>query len=80
MLVGVGVFDTAANVFVATATTHGAAGIVAVLSALYPMVTVVLAWIVLGERPSATKRAAESSPRRRRLRRRGLKEEGAAGR
>lgn len=57
MLVGVGVFDTGANVFVAAATTHGAAGIVAVLSALYPVVTVVLAWLVLGERLSATKRA-----------------------
>jgi drug/metabolite transporter (DMT)-like permease len=57
MLVGVGVFDTAANVFVAAATTHGAAGIVAVLSALYPVVTVVLAWIVLGERLSRVKRA-----------------------
>jgi drug/metabolite transporter (DMT)-like permease len=57
LLVGVGIFDTGANVFVAVATTHGAAGIVAVLSALYPVVTVVLAWIVLGERLSATKRA-----------------------
>jgi drug/metabolite transporter (DMT)-like permease len=57
LLVGVGVFDTGANVFVAAATTHGAAGIVAVLSALYPVVTVVLAWLVLGERLSATKRA-----------------------
>jgi drug/metabolite transporter (DMT)-like permease len=56
MLIGVGVFDTAANVFVATATTHGAAGIVAVLSALYPVVTVVLAWLVLGERLSASRR------------------------
>jgi drug/metabolite transporter (DMT)-like permease len=58
MLVGVGVFDTGANVFVATATTHGAAGIVAVLSALYPVVTVVLAWLVLGERLNAIKRAS----------------------
>jgi drug/metabolite transporter (DMT)-like permease len=57
LLIGVGVFDTAANVFVATATTHGAAGIVAVLSALYPVVTVVLAWLVLGERLSPAKRA-----------------------
>lgn len=56
MLVGVGVFDTSANVFVATATTHGAAGIVAVLSALYPVVTVVLAWLVLGEKLSVAKR------------------------
>jgi drug/metabolite transporter (DMT)-like permease len=49
MIVAVGVFDTGANVFVAAATTHGSAGIVAVLSALYPLVTVVLAWLVLGE-------------------------------
>jgi drug/metabolite transporter (DMT)-like permease len=56
LLVGVGVFDTGANVFVATATTYGAAGIVAVLSALYPIVTVVLARILLGERLSAGKR------------------------
>jgi drug/metabolite transporter (DMT)-like permease len=57
MLVGVGIFDTGANVFVATATTHGAAGIVAVLSSLYPVVTVVLARIVLGETLSLSKRA-----------------------
>jgi drug/metabolite transporter (DMT)-like permease len=57
MLVGIGIFDTGANVFVAAATTHGAAGVVAVLSALYPVVTVVLARIVLGETLSAAKRA-----------------------
>jgi drug/metabolite transporter (DMT)-like permease len=57
MLVGVGVFDTGANVLVAAATTYGAAGIVAVLSALYPVVTVILARIVLGETLSAAKRA-----------------------
>jgi len=56
MLVGVGVFDTGANVFVAAATTHGAAGIVAVLSALYPVVTVVLAWRLLGEHLARSKR------------------------
>jgi drug/metabolite transporter (DMT)-like permease len=56
-LVAVGVFDTAANVLVAAATTHGAAGVVAVLGALYPVVTVLLAWVVLGERLSRTKRA-----------------------
>ena len=56
MLVGVGVFDTLSNVSVAAATTYGAVGIVAVLSSLYPVVTVVLAWIVLGERLSAVKR------------------------
>jgi drug/metabolite transporter (DMT)-like permease len=57
MLVGVGAFDTGANVLVATATTHGAAGTVAVLGALYPVVTVLLAWAVLGERLGPAKRA-----------------------
>jgi drug/metabolite transporter (DMT)-like permease len=56
LLVGVGVFDTGANVFVAFATTKGAAGIVAVLSALYPVVTIVLARIVLAERLSRPRR------------------------
>jgi drug/metabolite transporter (DMT)-like permease len=56
LLVGVGIFDTGASVLVAAATTYGAAGIVAVLSALYPVVTIVLARLVLGERLDATKR------------------------
>lgn len=56
LLVGVGVFDTGANVLVAFATTKGAAGIVAVLSALYPVVTIVLARLVLGERLSVSRR------------------------
>lgn len=56
LLVGVGVFDTCANAFVAAATTYGAVGIVAVLSSLYPVVTIVLAWLVLGERLGAAKR------------------------
>jgi drug/metabolite transporter (DMT)-like permease len=57
LVVGVGVFDTSANVLVAAATTYGAVGIVAVLSSLYPIVTIVLAWLVLGEKLSAGKRA-----------------------
>lgn len=57
LLLGIGVFDTGANVLVAIATTHGAAGIVGVLSALYPVVTIVLARVVLGERLSAARRA-----------------------
>jgi drug/metabolite transporter (DMT)-like permease len=57
LLVGVAAFDTGANVLVAAATTHGAAGIVAVLGALYPVVTVLLAWAVLGERLGPAKRA-----------------------
>jgi drug/metabolite transporter (DMT)-like permease len=58
VLVGVGVFDTAANVAVAFATTKGAAGMVSVLSALYPVVTVVLARFVLGERLGRARRVA----------------------
>ena len=58
LLVAIGVFDTGANVLVAFASTRDAAGIVAVLSALYPIATVVLARVVLGERLSAKRRAA----------------------
>jgi drug/metabolite transporter (DMT)-like permease len=56
VLVTVGLVDTFANVLVATATTYGAAGAVAVLSSLYPVVTMVLARIVLSERLSTQKR------------------------
>lgn len=56
MLVAVGIFDTGANVLVAFATTYGAAGVVAVLSALYPVVTVVLARLVLAERLTMSRR------------------------
>ena len=56
MLVAIGIFDTGANVLVAAATTQGAAGVVAVLSALYPIATIVLARILLREKLSATKR------------------------
>jgi drug/metabolite transporter (DMT)-like permease len=55
-LVGIGVFDTGANVLVALATTKGAAGIVAVLSALYPVVTIVLARVLLAERLTVARR------------------------
>ena len=50
MVAAVGVFDTGANVLIAFAVTLGAAGVVGVLSALYPVATVVLARLVLGER------------------------------
>ena len=55
-IVAVGVFDTSANVLVAFAVTLGAAGVVAVLSALYPLATVVLARLVLGERLDLSRR------------------------
>jgi drug/metabolite transporter (DMT)-like permease len=57
VLVAIGALDTGANVCVAFATTKGAAGIIAVLSALYPIVTVVLARLVLAERLSVARRA-----------------------
>ena len=56
-IVAVGVFDTTANVLVALATTYGSAGIVAVLSALYPLTTILLAWLFLSERLDRTQRA-----------------------
>jgi drug/metabolite transporter (DMT)-like permease len=56
VLVGIGVFDTCANVAFAAASTEGAIGIVAVLSSLYPVVTVALAWVVLHERLSSARR------------------------
>jgi len=58
LVAGVGIFDTGANVLVALASTRVAIGIVAVLASLYPVTTVVLAWLVLGERLGASKRIA----------------------
>lgn len=57
LVLAVGLFDTAANALLAMATTHGSLGIVAVLSALYPVTTVVLARVVLGERLDGSRRA-----------------------
>jgi drug/metabolite transporter (DMT)-like permease len=57
LVLGVGVFDTSANVLVAQATTAGSAGVVAVLSALYPVVTIALARVFLAERVRAVQRA-----------------------
>lgn len=57
LIVGVGVFDTGANVLVAFAVTLGAAGVVSVLSALYPVATIALARVVLGERLDRSRRA-----------------------
>ena len=53
----VGLFDAAANVLVAYATTRGPAGVVAVLSALYPVATILLARLVLGEKLDRWRRA-----------------------
>jgi drug/metabolite transporter (DMT)-like permease len=56
LVAAIGIFDTGANVLVAAATTYGAVGIVAVLSSLYPITTILLAWLVLGERLGTAKR------------------------
>ena len=52
----VGTLDIAANVFFAIASTKGLVSIVAVLSSLYPVTTVVLARVVLRERLHAVQR------------------------
>jgi drug/metabolite transporter (DMT)-like permease len=57
LLVGVGIFDTCATFLYAAATTHGLLSVVAVLASLYPVVIVVLARIVLGERVAAAQLA-----------------------
>jgi drug/metabolite transporter (DMT)-like permease len=49
-LVAIGVLDISANALFAAATTQGLVSVVAVLASLYPVVTVLLARLVLGER------------------------------
>jgi drug/metabolite transporter (DMT)-like permease len=52
-IVAVGLLDTGANGLFALATTQGYLSIVAVLGSLYPVVTVVLAYLMLRERVAA---------------------------
>jgi len=56
-IVAVGLADVAANVLFGLATTRGLLSVVAVLSALYPIVTVALARFFLGEQMSGVQRA-----------------------
>lgn len=55
-LLAIGVLDTAGNAFFALASTEGPLPVVAVLAQLYPVVTVLLAHLRLGERISAPQR------------------------
>jgi drug/metabolite transporter (DMT)-like permease len=57
LLLGVGLGDTGANIMLTLASGSGEDALVAVLASLYPVVTVVLAGVVLRERLSATQAA-----------------------
>jgi len=56
-LVLIGVLDTGGNALFAAASSHGLLSVVSVLASLYPVVTVLLARIVLGERVQRTQDA-----------------------
>ena len=57
LVVAIGVFDTGANALIALASTRGTIGVVAVLSSLYPVATILLARALLHERLGATRTA-----------------------
>jgi drug/metabolite transporter (DMT)-like permease len=56
VLVTIGCFDVLANSLFALATNHGLLSLVAVAGSLYAAVTVLLAWVVLGERLAPSQR------------------------
>jgi drug/metabolite transporter (DMT)-like permease len=54
-LVAIGILDTAGNaLYAAASSTHGLISVVSVLASLYPVVTVLLARLILGERVQRT--------------------------
>lgn len=55
LIVAVGVFDSGANALIALAARQGSIGIVGVLSALYPITTILLARAILHERLGTTR-------------------------
>jgi drug/metabolite transporter (DMT)-like permease len=55
LIVAVGIFDSGANALIALAAGQGSIGIVAVLSALYPIATILLARAILHERLGTTR-------------------------
>lgn len=56
----VGLLDTSANALYAFASTLGLLSVTAVLGSLYPVTPVVLAWLLLGERVSASQRVGSA--------------------
>jgi drug/metabolite transporter (DMT)-like permease len=57
-LVAIGILDTAGNaLYAAASSTHGLISVISVLASLYPVVTVLLARILLGERVQRTQDA-----------------------
>ena len=59
----VGLCDVSANMLFSVATTHGYLSIVAVLSALYPIVTVALAAVILKPLPPGLARMGSAGKR-----------------
>ena len=55
-IAAIAVSDTSGNVFFAAASTLGLVSVVSVLASLYPVTTVALAWLYLGERIGRTQR------------------------
>jgi len=61
VLVAVGAFDVAANVLFGLATSRGLVSVVSVLASLYPVVTIALARIVVGERLGVSQRVGAAA-------------------